>query len=235
MIYGPHGVGKSTFAASAESPIFIQTEDGLGDIDCSRMPLPVTLDDFKAQLRAIYRDDHTYATVVIDSLDWLERLVWDQVCVDTGEKNIADISFGRGYTNALTVWDTILKMLTRIRADKGMAIILAAHSKIERFADPGGESYDRYSPKLHKAASALCQEWADEVLFATYKVYTKQNDEGFRKRTVGIGTGERVLRTTDRPAHIAKNRLGLPDEIPMTWADYSAHFPKGEADAVRSE
>ena len=29
-LYGVHGIGKSTFAAQAPSPVFIQTEDGLG-------------------------------------------------------------------------------------------------------------------------------------------------------------------------------------------------------------
>ena len=39
-------------------------------------------------------------------------------------------------------------------------------------------------------------------------------DEGFnRTRVQGIGSGERVLKTTERPAHLAKNRLNLPDEL----------------------
>ena len=52
---------------------------------------------------------------------------------------------------------------------------------------------------MHKSASALVQEWCDEVLFATYKVYTKVSDEGFsRKKARGIGTGERVIYTDGR-------------------------------------
>ncbi len=225
MIYGPHGVGKSTLAANSDSPIFLSTEDGLADIECESFPMLTSLSDFNATLRALCTEDHSYRTVVIDSLDWLERLIWTEALLDTEYKNIADVPYGRGYANAIPLWDSVLKVLTWLRATKDMNIVMISHAKIARFEDPEQESYDRYSPKLHKAASALCQEWSDEVLFATYKTYTKQNDEGFnRKRVVGIGAGERVLRTTDRPAHVAKNRLGLPDEIPMTWEAYSGYF-----------
>jgi len=85
-------------------------------------------------------------------------------------------------------------------------------------------------PRLHKTASALVTEWCDEVLFATYKVFTKSTDEGFnRTRAQGIGSGERVLRTVERPAHLAKNRLNLPDELPLIWADFARHITASNA------
>jgi len=106
-----------------------------------------------------------------------------------------------------------------------MIIVLIAHAKIERFENPETDTYDRYVPRLHRLASAMIQEWCDEVFFATYKVYTKKSDEGFnRTRTHGIGTGERIIRTTERPAHVAKNRLNLPDELPLDWEAYSKYF-----------
>ena len=217
MIYGPHGIGKSTFASKAPGAVFIQTEDGLGDIDCAKFPLAKTLEDVQSSIRALFVEDHDYKTVVIDSLDWLERLVWADICGSEGKADIAEIGYGKGYSMALGKWTKILYSLAMLRDQKGMATVLLAHTKIERFEDPNGESYDRYSPRLHKLVSGVVQEWCDEVLFAAYRVFTKKSGEGFRERTVGVGTGERVLYTTDRPAHIAKNRLGLPDEIAFTW------------------
>jgi len=106
-----------------------------------------------------------------------------------------------------------------------MMVILLAHAKIEKFENPETETYDRYVPRLHKLASAVVQEWCDEVLFATYKVFTKKLDEGFSQtRTQGIGTGERIIRTSERPAHVAKNRLNLPDEFPLDWNVYAKHL-----------
>ena len=110
MIYGSEGVGKSTFAASAPKPIFIQTEDGLSEIDTSKFPLCTTFDEVVLQLQAVRDEEHDYATVVIDSLDWLERLIWDRVCADYGVKSIekADGGYGKGYTLALTYWRQVV-------------------------------------------------------------------------------------------------------------------------------
>ena len=228
LLYGIHGVGKSTWASMAERPIFIQTEDGLANIDCDRLPLAQRYSDVIAALGELYTEEHGYATVVIDTLDWLERLIWSDVCQKRNVETIEDIPYGRGYVFALTNWREIIQGLDALRNERGMHVILIAHSQIERFANPETDAYDRYSPRLHKLASALIQEWCDEVLFATYKVHTKITSENFsRKRVQGVGTGERVIRTTERPAHVAKNRLNLPDEIPLDYRIYAA-FVRGE-------
>ncbi len=228
LIFGTQGVGKSSFASMAEKPVFIQTEDGLSDIDCSRFPMTTSLRDVLEQLGSLYTEEHDFKTVVIDSLDWLERLIWSDVCEKRGVQSIEDIGYGKGYVFALAQWRDILSGLDALRNDRGMSVILIAHAAIERFANPETDTYDRYVPRLNKHASALVAEWCDEVLFATYQVHTKTTDEGFnRRRTQGIGTGARILRTSERPAHAAKNRLGLPDEMPLDYRVYAA-FARGE-------
>jgi len=165
----------------------------------------------------------------------LERLIWADVCKKRGVESIEDIGYGKGYVFALTNWREVLTGLDALRYDRGMGVILIAHAQIERFANPETDTYDRYSPRLHKQASALVQEWADEVLFATYSIHTKATDEGFgRKRIQGIGTGERIIRTSERPAHVAKNRLNLPDEIPFDYRIYAA-FLRGENPLASTE
>lgn len=232
MLYGTHGIGKSTFASCAPKPIFLQTEDGLGEIDCDKLPLVTNFNEAMSALSELYSEKHPYQTIVVDSLDWLERLIWAEVCRKRNVESIEEIGYSKGYVFALTQWREFLEGLSALRTDRGMTAILIAHARIERFENPETESYDRYVPRLHKLAAAIVQEWCDEVLFATYKVYTKQSDEGFnRKRTQGVGSGERIIRTQERPAHVAKNRLNLPDELPLDWSAY-AHFltidtPKG--------
>jgi hypothetical protein len=235
LLYGTAGIGKSSFAAMAERPIFIATEDGLGDIVCDRFPLATKYSDAIAALGALYTEPHEYRTVVIDSLDWLERLIWAKVCQDRNVESIEDVPFAKGYVFALTQWREVLAGLDALRSERGMAVILIAHSHIEKFADPQCDTFDRYVPRLQKHAAALVQQWCDEVLFATYRVHTKTSDEGFgRKRVQGIGTGERIIRTTERPAHVAKNRLNLPDEIPLDYRVYAA-FVRGENPLVDTE
>ena len=227
MLYGTHGIGKSTFAAGSEKPVFIQTEDGLGEIDCDKFPLAETFEQVIKTLSELYTEKHPYRTVVVDSLDWLERLIWMDVCKKRMVESIEDIGYAKGYVFALTQWRDFLNGLTALRNERGMTSVLIAHAKIEKFENPETETYDRYVPRLHKLVSAVVQEWCDEILFATYRVHVKQTDEGFnRKRTQGIGTGERIIRTTERPAHVAKNRLDLPEELPLDWKEYINHLPK---------
>lgn len=232
MLYGTHGIGKSTFGAMAENPIFIATEDGLGDIACESFPLARSLGDVMAALETLYSGDHGYRTVVIDSLDWLERLIWADVCRDRGVNSIEDIGYAKGYAFAIEKWRTVLRALDALRSDRGMTVIVIAHAKIEKFENPETEPYDRYSPRLHKLASALVQEWADEVLFATYKVLTVKVDEAFNKaKHNGVGTGERIIRTVERPAHVAKNRLNLPEELPLDYRVFAEHVAASRGDS----
>ena len=98
---------------------------------------------------------------------------------------------------------------------------MIVHAKIKRFENPETDAYDRYSPRLNKHASAVIQEWCDEVLFAITKVFTTEEDLGFnKKRTVAKGGELRVLKTTEAAGWYAKNRLSMPAEIPFSWADY---------------
>lgn len=236
LIYGVHGIGKSIFGAMAEEPVFIQTEDGLGNIACERFPLASRYADVVTALSELYREEHAYRTVVVDSLDWLERLIWTAVCESRGIESIEDVGYGKGYVFALTNWREVFTGLDALRNDRGMSVILIAHAQIERFANPETDTYDRYSPRLHKQASALVQEWVDEVFFATYAVHTKATDEGFgRKRVQGIGTGERIICTTERPAHVAKNRLNLPEEMPLDYRVYDTFLSRENPPAQESQ
>ncbi len=231
MLYAVHGWGKSTFAASMPGSIFVPTEDGLADIDCAaffkdRVPPRATgYQEFLGCLGWLYTNEHSFKNVVVDTVDWLERLIWAEVATKRNVSDINDIDYGKGYEFAVKQWREVLTGLDMLRNERGMSVTLLAHCKVEKFANPETATYDRYSPRLHKSASHIVQEWCDEVLFGTYKVYTTTKDEGFNKERVqGIGSGERVIRTCELPAHLAKNRLRMPVEIPGTYEAYSRYL-----------
>ena len=230
VLYGIHGIGKSTFAANADTPIFIPTEEGVNDIDCASFPLCRTFEEVMSRISELYNEEHEYKTVVIDSLDWLEKLIWAQVCTEKSVTSIEDIGYAKGYTFALKHWKRLRDSLDTLRRECGMTVILLAHSKIEKFENPETDTYDRYSPALHKLASADIQEWADEVLFANYKVFTRKTGEGFNQdKHKATGNGDRVIRTSERPAHVAKNRLtDIPYEIPLDFAELKKYFPTAQ-------
>ena len=119
MLYGTHGVGKSTWGSMALKSIFIQTEDGLGEIACDIFPLARTFGEVMQALSDLYTEEHTYRTVVVDSLDWLERLIWEDVCKQKTVENIEDIGYAKGYAFALTHWRQFLAGLEALRSDRG--------------------------------------------------------------------------------------------------------------------
>ena len=220
---------NSTFGASAPNPIFIQTEDGLGELDCHKFPLAHSLSEVLAQLTALRDEQHDFQTVVVDSADWLERLIFDEVCREYGVRSIekADGGYGKGYTHALTHWRKVVNLLQELRDKRGMMVILVAHAKVERFEDPENAAYDRYTPRLNKHAASLIAEWVDAVLFANkkFRVSKDSNDRAIAA-PIGADGGERIIRTVGSPACIAKNRYGLPGEIPLSWAAFINAYQK---------
>lgn len=227
LLYGVEGIGKSTFGSQAPNPVFIQTEDGLDEIDCHKFPLAKSYDEVTSALAELASQPHDYETVVIDSLDWLERLAWDKLCAENNVTSIekVDGGYSKGYTHALSYWREIIDQLNALRNVRGMVVVLIAHSKVERFEDPESSPYDRYSPRLHKHAAALVSEWCDAVLFATRRIRTQSEDAGFnRKRTIahaiGKDGGERILRCVGGPSCVAKNRYGITEELPLSWAAF---------------
>ena len=226
MVYASHGLGKTTLGASTPSPIFIQTEDGLGLLTAPTFGLLKTYDEVMQAIGELYGEEHDYKTLVVDSLDWLERIVWAQACKDNGWKSIEDAPYGKGYIAALDLWLVLIDGLNALRNERGMTVLMLAHSMIVKFAAPDTDAYDRFTPKLHKAASALIQEAADCVFFCSYRISTIKTDAGFNKTvTRAVGGGERVLYTEERPAFLAKQRFNMPPSIPMTWNAIAEHIP----------
>lgn len=226
VIYGVPGIGKTTLAAAMPSPIFLPVEDGLGTLEVDSFPVPHSYDDVLECVRELVTQPHDYKTLVVDSLDRLEPMLWQHVCrtVPVGQgkvaANIEDYGYGKGYTHAKTEWLNLLDGFDALR-EKGVTITLIAHSTIARIEPPDTDGYDRYQLRLHKLADAAVCDWADVVLFANYK--TVAVTSGDRKR--GVSDGSRVLLTTERAAWRAKNRYAMPNELPMDWAKVAEHIP----------
>lgn len=219
ILYGTRGIGKSTFGAMFPKPIFIPCEDGLQDLAVDTFPLCTSFADVMQNTWELGHEDHPFQTVAIDTMDWAVRLAERQVCDSAGKDAITDFSFGKGYGAVLELISKLLKLLDGC-VDRGMEVLILAHAKIERFEDPSHEGYDRYGMKLHKTIDELIAEWADEYLFANHEVIVKKSGEGFNETTKATGSGARFIWTTERPSHKAKNRLFLPEKIPLDAREY---------------
>lgn len=234
LIYGPQKCGKSTFASLADRPVFIQAEDGLDAINVDAFPLAHTYQEVLHNLQQLAEQPHDFKTAVVDSVDWVEPLIWAQVCKEHNVKSIEEVlkGYGKGYVQALNVWREYIEVLDYLRDERGMTVIQIGHAQIKKFENPETDIYDRYELKLHKSAAALLMEHSDIILFANYYVGVKKEEKGMSKdgRKRAVGTGERVLYTEERPAFMAGNRYSLPAEIPFTkdgayWTTIAEHVP----------
>lgn len=232
LLYGVHGIGKTTWSAQWPKPIIVPTEDGVGDVECDSLPVCKSVTDAWLAVQELAGiAEHEYETIVIDSADWLERLIWRDLCAKAGKESIADFGYGKGYVDAARQFERFLVKLDEARNSDSRPchIVFLAHSQIVKYESPDGASYDRFAPKLHRETSGLLQEWADEVLFAQYEVVVTKSDEGFgRKRTVPLGNARRVVRTQEAPAYLAKNRLGLPETIGLDFSELAPFLANKE-------
>lgn len=228
VVYGRGGIGKSTLAASAPSPIFIASEEGLEQLDADAIePYPKTFEEVLAALDHVSTLDHK--TVAIDSIDWLEPIIWDYVCRQNKKKSIEDFGFGKGYIAALDQWRLFLHKLSALRA-KGMHVVLIAHAVRKPFKNPLGDDYDHWTIKLHEKASGLIVEWSDVVGFADDDIATDDTSG----RVKALTTGRRIIRTHPNPAYLAKTRYAMPAKLPLSWDAFMIAVRGGDLASVTS-
>ncbi len=229
LVYGPEGVGKTTFASKAPKPIILDLEKGSKRIaGVSRYDKAENYDHATQFIADMIADPKGFQTLVIDSTSELERMIWKKACQDNGWTSIEDPGFGKGYVVVMNYWINVLAGVKQLQAKHGTNVIFIGHSEMKTFSDPKtNANYDRYQIKLDKRAYALFRERMDFVGFADFVTYTKGKDSDRRQKAFGDGT--RKLYTERRPAFDAKNRLGLPLEIPFEYAEYAIAAHENEA------
>lgn len=237
LIYGPDGVGKTTVGAQAPEPIFLGPELGNANLDVARFPTPKHWSDILNTVKGLTNEAHDYKTLVIDSLDWIEPLLFRSICDDYNAKTIelAAGGYGKGYVEAFNRWGTLKDQLEHLRGTRGMNIALIAHSEVVNFMDPQTQiAYQRYELKLHKRSSALWREYVDAVLFANYETFTRKEGNAVQ----AYSDGARVMHTERRPGWDAKNRFGLPLKLDLSWDSLVEAIEAGQPlslDAVRDK
>jgi hypothetical protein len=216
---------NTSWAIAAPNPIAILTEDGLSALGTPTPHFPIarTYQEVLDAIGVLYTSEHPYETLVLDSVDWLEALIWAHVAKAANKTSIESFVFQKGYILALDRWREVLEGLDALRDQKKMAIILTAHSQVKRFDDPTSEPYDRYSLKLHKFAAPLVTEWVDVLGFATQELIVKREEVGFDKRASrALASGGRVLYLSRTPAFDSKSRYPMPKQIPLSWAAFAS-------------
>lgn len=225
VVYGPEGIGKSTFASCFPHPLFIDTEGSTHNLDVSRLPRPTSWAMLGQEIAQVIVDKPC-KTLVVDTVDWAEQLCLDYICQNNGKKGIEDFGYGNGYVYEKEEFARFLNKLEDV-ISAGINVVLTAHAQMRKFSQPDeiGE-YDRWELKLGKKTgsqiSPLVKEWGDLLLFATYKTMAVAVDkDGTKFKAQG---NSRVMYTNHHACWDAKNRHGLPDELPFDYSGIAHIF-----------
>jgi len=247
VLHGVEGVGKTSFAAAAPNPYFLMArgETGLETLidagrigDTQHAPELQSWTETLDIIEALRTEEHDRRAVVLDAAPGFERLCHEHVCQTMfdgkwGKDGFA--SYMQGYDASLTPWRELLTKLDALRSERKMAVIVLCHTKVMTFKNPEGADYDRYQPDLHHKTWALTHRWADIVLFANFYTVIAETSGGGKGPAKGKGRGgtERVMFAERTAAYDAKNRHGLPAEIPMgdsgqeSWTNFLAAIKEG--------
>jgi len=214
-IQGTDGIGKSTFGAGADTPIFIQAEDGLSFINAPRFPQADTWAEMLEQVKSLVNEEHQYKTIVLDTTDAAAKLGEAYVCEQNGWSSAADPKAGYGafYVAEENAWGHLLSGLNVLHTQKGMNVILLSHVASKAYKDPELEPYDRWEMRCNKKVNSLIKDWVDFNLFANYE--TQLIKDGQKAR--GVSYGNRGLYTRFAAAYDAKSRLELPNKLEFSW------------------
>lgn len=228
VIYGPEGIGKSTFASRFPDPLFSDTEGSTKRLDVRRFDRPQTSEMLVQQIEYVKAHPDICRTYVIDTADWLEKLCSKAVCSKYKKTGIEDFGYGKGYTYLNEEFGKILNLLEDV-VSLGINVVLTAHAYMRKFEQPDEMgAYDRWELKLDKRNAPMLKEWADAVLFVNYKTVVEKNNDNKYKAT----GGKRVMYTEHHPCWDAKNRYGLPEETDFDYSVIAPFIPGNENKVV---
>lgn len=228
VIYGPEGIGKSTFASQFPRPLFMDTEGSTANMDVARTPKASSWTMLREQINEIKRD-RLCSTIVVDTIDWAEQMCVEYILAKYQKNGIEDFGYGNGYVYVKEEFGRFLNQLQEV-IDSGINVVLTAHAQMRKFEQPDEMgAYDRYELKLGKKTSSqtspLVKEWADALLFCNYKTYSVAvDDKGRKHKAQG---GRRVMYTAHHPCWDAKNRWELSEEVPFEYTVIEQHIPAG--------
>lgn len=255
FIYGTEAVGKSSIAASAPRPIFFDLEDGTARLDVARYSfhdgpsghIPTCYQDVLDGIYDLIQNEHTFQTLVVDSMSSLEPLIWQHI-LERDSSNVSEINprgrklesieaygYGKGYQMAMEEGKAFLAALDTLRSKRGMNVLLIGHAHVKNFRNPSGEDFDRYIPRLHEKIAGKISEWVDFQGFAMFE------EGALGKDGKGVSTGRRLIYFNRRASWDAKSRYALPEYVEISESDpwskigaaisYATSAPLGQIEA----
>ncbi len=239
VLYGPEGIGKSTFGAESEDAIFVCTEDGATNIPVDKYTFSddrlkaESWDEFLEALKAIATEEHEYQTVVVDTWNYAVKMAALKVrdlSFDKKWKKFLAYGGNEGFGNTVEEMKPALNYLDMCRV-RGMTVILLAHDGTQNVKNPIQGEYHRFAGDIHKFAWNAIAQWADVVGHADYRytvVETRDAAGNLKKGRAKQDDTSRIVTFVGTAAEAAKNRVGyeLPDQLPLSYQLFKANLGK---------
>lgn len=226
VIYGVPGIGKSSMAAAAPSPVFItgpldrgietlkssgQVGPEVGNFDACK-----SWADVLSQIDTVATGEHDRKTLVLDNIGDIELLCHDEVIrrdFDGKRGNDGFLNYQAGPRVAASDIRMMITAIDRCR-DRGMSALLIGHCAQREVKNPFAANYDKMAPDCHKETWGVISKWADMILFLNSEVHVVGVKDDMKKGKARGGQN-RVMYCNHHATYEAKNRHNLPDEIPM--------------------
>lgn len=219
VIYGTEGIGKTTIASKFPRPLIIDAEGGSFNLEVDRVT-PKSYLEVLTVITELKQSSQGYQTLVIDTADWLEKMLTEHICITNKMASIETMSYGKGWVMVAELWKKLLDEVNLLSEKQNMHILFLAHSMIRHVDPPDAPGYDRYELKLSKQGNGILKEWPDLLLFATYELFKVKQADGKEK----VGGGRRIMFASHHPTFDAKNRFGLPDQMDFDFAKIAHLF-----------
>lgn len=228
VVYGPEGVGKSTFASRFPEALFIDTEGSTNEMTTvRRLNKPTSWQMIMEEVKYVKQNPAVCKTLVVDTADWAEKLCKEDFCSKKQISGIEDIGYGKGYVYIAEEFGRLLNALTELY-EMGINVVMTAHATMRKFEQPDEMgAYDRWELKLEKKDAALLKEWADIILFANFKTLVINVDgQGPQKGKNKAQGNQRMMYTSHHACWDAKNRHGLLEELPFEYSTIAHIFER---------
>lgn len=214
IVFGPPGVGKSTFAASAPEPLFLDVDDRTAHLDVKRLKV-LSWEDILEAFRLVARGELPCKTLVLDTLDHAELLLHKHICEQQGVPTIEDVGkgYGKGLVVALGEWRRLATGMEAIRT-RGVNLVLLAHAHVKLFKNPTGEDYERIELKLDKRAHNFLRERVDAVGYAGHDTVIVKDKADKAKAKA---TGKTTLSFKPSAAVETKRFAKYPETCALSW------------------
>ena len=209
LIYGNPKVGKSTLCSHFKDVLYIATEPGTNHLNLQYKPTMInSWKKFKMLAKEIKElKDSNFKTIVIDTVDELNRYCEDYILEREGISNLGDLPHGKAYGMVRAELMKYLKFLSMLP----YGLVMVSHSKETEVEEKVGMKLKRWNKQVISVTGNRGTDItaiADIILYMTSTISEE-----------GVQSG--VAYTKPSPLHMAGERGGLlaekieysPDDI----------------------